>query len=213
MGNTKTSASSHEDNSAHSFDEFFRQPEQGRSAFLSRLFGLFNEDVVKCWCQCPQATYASLGRPTLREVAAPNTFTTLDFTLQHSKTKQTFVAEMKCELQFENYRYLRLTNAQQLEHHSKARSVAFRWFLRSASAPKVFDVRVDGKPVPVDGAILIWGAITPQGRDEVMKGHGIADVLSIEDMLCDLREWQPTEWLERVSRLRRWSNELFDFLS
>jgi hypothetical protein len=38
---------------------------------------------------------------------------------------------MKCELEYENYRYLSLQAAQQLDHHAKAKE-AFRFFLQLA---------------------------------------------------------------------------------
>jgi len=95
------------------FEEIFRTKNPARDKFLSRLFGLFSEEVVRYWCRCPAAPYEDLGRPTLR-VPGEARGHTLDFTLRHKETVKVYVAEMKCELEFENYRYLRLTGAWQL---------------------------------------------------------------------------------------------------
>jgi hypothetical protein len=190
------------------FEEVFRSENPTRDKFLSRLFGLFNEEVVRHWCRCPVAPYEDLGRPTLRTPGEVRGHT-LDFTLRHRKTGKVFVAEMKCELEFENYRYLRLTGAWQLQHH---RSTAFQKLLHLAKDPGAFETRVGGRKVGVDGAILIWGAVAPEGRSAVIAQYDFADVLSVEAMVNDLRRWKPAGWVETLGQLRRWSNELFDFL-
>jgi hypothetical protein len=94
---------------------------------------------------------------------------------------------MKCELEFQNYRYLRLTGAWQLEHH---RNAAFLKFLHLARHSEPYKVNVRGHEVHVDGAVLIWGSITPEGRRAVIEKYGFADVLSVEMMANDLRIWK-----------------------
>ena len=89
------------------FDSFFKTPNSPRDKYLSRLFGLFNEDVVRHWCALPETPYSDLGRPTLKLPGEARGYT-LDFTLQHKGTGQVFVSEMKCWLEYEGYRYLRL---------------------------------------------------------------------------------------------------------
>ena len=49
------------------FSEFFRQPDRpGRDKYLSRLFGIFSEEVVRAWCTLPTARYEDIGRPYLK---------------------------------------------------------------------------------------------------------------------------------------------------
>jgi hypothetical protein len=43
-----------------------------------------------------------------------------------------------------------------------------------------------------------------------MATYGFADVLSIEDMLHDLRDWGDEGWRTEIRELRGWANELFD---
>jgi len=38
-------------------------------------------------------------------------------------------------------------------------------------------------------------------------------VLSVEDMLDDLSQWRPTGWAEWVDRRRRWTDDLFRYLT
>ena len=192
------------------FERFFRSPEPARDKYLSRLFALFAEQVVREWCAFPSTPYEDLGRPTLYD-PGQTWGHTIDFTLRRRDSGRTYVAELKCELEYEGYRYLRLTGADQLRHHTSL--VAFARFLRVASDPMAFDVRCKGRAEPVHGAILVWGAVAPEGRDAVMKEYAFADVLSVEAMLADLHAWAPVGWTELVSRHRCWTDGLFDFLA
>lgn len=190
------------------FEDFFRSAHPARDKYLSRFFALFSEHVVRSWCACPEAPYEDWGRPTLCEPGLTRGHT-LDFTLHRRATSETFAAELKCELEYEGYRYLRLTSIDQLAHH---KSDAFGKLLRIAKDPTALDVRRQGRPQLVDGAILIWGAVEPQGRQAVMENFAFADVLSVEDMIADLRQWSPAGWHDLIRRYRQWSAELFEFL-
>lgn len=191
------------------FGRFFRSSEPARDKYLSRLVGLFSEHVVRAWCACPQAPYDDLGRPTLCELGLSRGHT-LDFTLRRRNSDAKYAAELKCELEYDGYRYLRLTTPDQLRHHS---TTAFMKFLRVAHDPKALDVRRRGRLAQVDGAILIWGAVAPESRDAVMQEFGFADVLSVESMLAELHVWAPAGWTLLVSRYHSWTDELFGFLA
>ena len=194
---------------AYDFENFFRSAEPARDKYLSRLFALFSEQVVRIWCACPESQFDDLGRPTLY-VPGLKQGHTIDFTLCNRVTGKTYVAELKCELEYDNYKYLRLTGPDQLLHHT---SGAFTRFLEVAREPTALDVRCKGQPIAVDGAILIWGATEPDGRIAVKEKYGFADVLSLEAMASDLQAWVPNGWSEIAERHRGWTNELFDFLS
>jgi hypothetical protein len=191
-----------------SFERVFRGDSIQRDNFLARLFGIFSEHVVRTWCDCPQAPYRNIGRPTLRKPGESHSHT-LDFTLQHRQSARRYAAEMKCWTTWEDYRYLRLTEAGQLQRITQP---AFRTFLAFAREPTAYHVFVAGKPTDIDGAILVWGAATPQGRSAA-AALGIADVLTVEDMVRDLHVWQPPAWRDFIAQRRSWATELFDYLS
>jgi hypothetical protein len=197
------------------FESIFKTSNPTRDKYLARLFGLFSEEVVLNWCGCPTAPYENLGRPTLW--VSNKRGSTLDFTLRHRDTGETFVAEMKCWLEFDNYRYLRLVDSAQLQRivSQKIAGSALQEFLRLAKEPSTFEVRVNGRPLPgqVNGAILIWGATSDSGSKAVIDEYSFADVLSVETILDDLRVWMPTRWSERINELRHWSDELFTYLT
>lgn len=188
---------------------FFRSPDAPRDKFLARLFGLFSEDLVRAWCEDPRAPYESLGRPTLW-APGESRGSTLDLTLRDRLTQRIYVSEMKVELEFEGYRYMTLERLDQLAHH---RLPAFQRFLEMARDPTAYEVRVGGKPLHADGAVLVWGAVTEAGRQLVAAETGIHDVLSTDSIVRDLRAWQPARYVERIAALRQAASDLFDWLN
>src|SRR5690349_3332416 len=86
------SASWSDDVSEH-FHSIFRRAAcpAARAKFLSRLFGIFSEEIVSLWAQDDRAPYRSLGRPTIK-VVGTNRGHTLDFTLRERTTGKVFVA-------------------------------------------------------------------------------------------------------------------------
>ena len=91
------------------------------------------------------------------------------------------------------------------------RRTGFVKFLALARDRAAYQVFVGGKPVHVDGAILVWGAATEPGRSAAVA-LGVADVLTVEDMVSDLHVWQPPGWQDFIARRRSWATELFDYL-
>ena len=193
------------------FPEFFRQPGRpGRDKFLSRLFGIFSEEVVRAWCTLPSSPYEDIGRPYLK-YAHESRGHTLDFTLRDRITGELYVAEMKCELEFERYRYLLLTGPEQVKHHEQG--AAFKKFMGLSRNPGELQVSVRGRQVEVAGTVLVWGAATAQGADAVREHYGLHDLLTVDGMLPDLRSDPPEGWSRLMDEFRSWSAELFDFLA
>lgn len=184
---------------AESLRTIFRTDYPSRDKFLSRLFGIFNEEIIRIWCRDSRSPYVDLGRPS---VLAPNSDRTsvLDFTLEHTKSGSRFVAEMKCEMEYENYKYLVLTDPSQLEHHKKK---AFADLLVATRTPNTVTVTVaDGyhrRPVEAVGGILIWGSVSAEGRTAVIDKYGFADVISLEESMADLNRWNSLEFKEYVT--------------
>ncbi len=187
-------------------EQFFRSTDSKRDNFLSRVSGIFNEEIVRMWCANPNSPLVDLGRPTIWEPGGKHH--TLDFTLRDIKG-MTFVTEMKCELAYDGYRYLRLTNAAQLDHHEGS---AFLRFLELAVSGHGLVAKVGAIPIAVDGIVSVWGATTRAGVDSVTSTRAIADVLSVEVMINDLRRWDDPQRKHRVGELRGWCSDLFDFL-
>lgn len=182
--------------------------ENQRSKYLSRLFGIFSEKIVVYWANDERAPYENLGRPTLK-ASGDTRGHTLDFTFRCRSSRRSYAAEMKCEIEYQNFKYFILERTQQLDHHRKPAFVAF---LRSARYPDEYAVRIKGNEVKIDGAILVWGAVSSTAKTEVMSDKGFHDVLSIEEICQDLLEWRNPEYLEMVEQYREWSNRLFDGL-
>jgi len=193
------------------FMEFFRSQETKRDNFLARLFSLFSEETIRIWCRDPSSPYEDLGRPTIYKLGESSRGQTLDFTLRSRRNGDLFVAEMKCEITFENYKSMTLVDHSQMERHAAGR--AFEMFLDLASAPETYKVMVKGKPVPVAGSVLVWGVVSQQGREDVLARTAIRDVLSVEEAISRLAVNRNPEYLAFVEERRRWCDELFDFLA
>ncbi len=189
------------------FVSIFKQSQAplARGKFLSRVFGIFSEEIVRVWTNDPNSPYADLGRPTLRQDHNSKGHT-LDFTLRDNLSKKTFVAEMKCEIEYQDFRYLILSEIKQLEHHKKD---SFAAFLDIANNPKSYRTYVEKKILEVDGAILIWGAVTSGGRQIVKQAFGFSDILTIAEMITDLNNWRNEEFRDLVKSRAQWSTELF----
>ena len=191
-----------------SLESIFRSDAPARDKFLSRLFGIFNEEIVRCWCNDTHSPYENLGRPTITNSNTGH-FHTLDFTFRSRDSGQVYVGEMKCELEYENYRFLTFDSPSQLQHHM---GDAFKLFLAAATSPGICRVNVQGKPRSIDGAILVWGRCTPQGQASVVKKYGLYTVLTVENIVRDLLQWQSEEFEELVATKERWCHNLFTSL-
>lgn len=190
------------------FESLFWTENARRDNFRSRLFGMFSEEIVRTWGQCEHAPYRDLGRPTLWRGASRFT---LDFVLERKADSRRFVAEQKAELAWAGYSQLRLVSASQLASH--VGKPAFDWFLDLARDPESSVVKVAARPVAVEGAVLVWGSATEQGKADAMRRYGLQDVLSLEEMIQDLRAWKDTRWQAHVAELRDWTNGLLDGLA
>ena len=188
------------------FNSIFRVASSppARAKFLSRIFAIFSEELVALWANDSRASYENLGRPTMGTAASPKRHT-LDFTLRERATGKVFVAEMKCEIEYQNFRYLRLESVDQLTHHKKE---AFEAFLGAAMRPADTVVAVCKRAIAIDGAILIWGATTASGREEVMQSKGLHDVLSVEDICRQLSTWEHKEYRQLLEERSKWTLEL-----
>jgi hypothetical protein len=194
------------------FEALFRaDPGTARAKFLSRVFGIFSEEIVRIWAGDARAPYEEVepgGRPTLKAAGATRGHT-LDFLLRDRSTHQVFVVEMKCEIEYQDFRYFVLEKPEQLEHHTKD---AFRAFLAAAGAGSRPSATVRGQEVAYDGAILIWGAVSEEGRQAVRAQTGLRDVLSMEAICADLATWRDPHYAQLLQDRLRWSREMFEGL-
>ncbi|MGR8931617.1 MAG: hypothetical protein ACU836_13325 [Gammaproteobacteria bacterium] len=178
-------------------------PEKG--SFLSRVFGIFNEEIIRIWARDVRSSYnIHFRRPTLYEGSRNYT---LDFLFE--KNGEFFVSEMKCEIQYQNYRYWCLTNPGQLEHHLSKK--AFELFLQLSRDSQSVAVKV-GEPIEVKGTVLVWGAATPAGIKAVRERFGISDVLTVESCVGDLIEWNNQEYQALLRDREQWLVSLFNGL-
>jgi len=189
-----------------SLEAIFRSQTASRDKFLSRVMGIFSESIVLTWVLSPQSAYTNLGRPRITLPESKKSYS-LDFMLQPRGEEKSFIAEMKCELEYQNYRFLTLEDAQQIEHH---KGEAFLAFLEAARYPERCQVIVNrGRARKIQGAILVWGHVTPRGRAETMQRYGLIDVLSLQNIIGDLLKWRDQSYQDFLADRMTWCSELF----
>jgi hypothetical protein len=152
--------------------------------------------------------YKDRGRPTLRETNGTRVHT-LDFALEDRETGHVFVAEMKCEIEYQNFKYLVLESDAQLEHHTKP---AFEAFLQAARPSSDWKVFVNQGEIPIHGAILIWGDASKEGKAQVKNLRGFHEVLTIAEICNDLRKWECEKYRDFLEKRQRWCDEMFSGL-
>jgi hypothetical protein len=195
---------------ASSFVDLFQVPSnRARSKFLARVFGIMSEEIVRLWTAAPETPYEDLGRPTVR-FDGDLRGATLDFTLRSRASGKVYVAEMKCEIEYERFQYFVLDSPHKLTHHTKT---AFRSFLRVAKEPRAARTTVKGRSVVVDGAILVWGAVTEGGCAAVQAHYEFADVLSVESMISDLTARRDAPYMDLLKDRQKWLGEMFNGLA
>lgn len=196
-----------------SFVDVFKTSNSQRDNFLARLFAMFSEEPVRIWGESDDAAYEYLGRPTLKR-PGESRGRTIDFALKSKGDGRVFVAELKCELAFQNYGYLVLNSVAQVQRHVKERKEAFVRFVDMARDPAAYAVSVTdrsgrSRPIDASGAILVWGSVTEEGRRAVMEEFGFTDVLSVEEIIGDLLRTENRAYLSFITERERWCSELF----
>lgn len=193
------------------FQAIFKQDgtDPARAKFLSRVFGIFSEEIVRIWASDERSPYDDLGRPTIKSKDSGKGYT-LDFAPRSRVTGHIYVTEMKCEIEYQNFRYFFLEGAEKIVHHKKP---AFKEFLDSARCVPSQVISVNGEIVKTHGAILIWGATTPHGKKAVINATGMHDVLSVAEICHQLATWGNTQYVDLLAKRNTWCSEMLSELT
>jgi len=194
------------------FNGFFHSDTKTRDKFLSRLFGIFNEEIVRIWCHTNESKYVDLGRPTVklkRENEVNKRGRTFDYTFEHKESKHLFIGECKCWLEYEDYKYLKLDNAKQLDGYHGESFTLFKNFRKESDK---YEVKVNNIPKTIDGMILIWGAVNESKKQDIISTYGFEDILSLENIISELIYTQNAEYADFIQEKSIWCEELFGYL-
>ncbi len=194
------------------------------AAFVSRLWGLFSEQFIRTWCACEWAPFELLGRPTLKKPdEGKGKGKTLDYLLRARDTGQVYVAEQKCLIHYEGYKWLVFDegSADMVKPRPNRQQFGgdgFRRFLALAAGEEQFAVHYydhRGRPQAVQpaGCILVWGSVSDRGRQVAMEELRMHGVISLEDVITALRHERPDSYRRLVSRYATWCAEVFAALS
>ena len=175
-----------------------------RDKFLSRIFAIFNEEIIRIWCENKNSPFIDLGRPTVYDNDGKHY--TLDFLLQDNKGN-IFLTEMKCEIEYQKYKYLTLSKTEQLKHHTAKR--AFQLFLEIATKQDSYKIKCNSELVKVSGSALVWGKVSSGDSKTVSRDLSLSHIISTESVVSDLVEWQDQNYLDLIEKHELWCHQLF----
>ena len=194
--------------------ESFNQEKYERNKFLARIFGIFNEEIVRIWCKSPTTPYIDLGRPTIYAKNAKKG-NTLDFTLMKKGTGEIFIAEMKSWLAYNKYKFLELDSDFDFETYA-GKSTSFKNFLKLTKNPKKFKVKIKKNKKrevkTAEGGILIWPVVKETSKKSLCEKYGFHDILSLEDIISDLIKEKNVEYINFLKEKKSWIDYLFSNL-
>lgn len=185
-----------------------------KASFLSRVFGIFREEIVKYWVDNDQCEYEDLGRPTIIKKSDGGKVT-LDYTFKKGET--VFIVEQKNFYGYSNGRLAEISTSETFieafEQWSKSKAkqtLAWDYFLNFD--PNNYIVQVNKQETLVDGRILIWADYTNEGKQMLMEKLNLKDIISVNEILNDLRKWGDKKYLEFITSREKWVMELFNGL-
>jgi hypothetical protein len=191
------------------FTRLFDRSNSKRDKFLSRLLGLFSEDIVRIWARDPLSPYEDLGRPTVIDLSVQKS-SVMDFMLRHKDTGALFVTEMKCWPEYEGYRWLKLAASAGVLEKLKEPAAFVRFLAMARDLDrKFYAVRVQGKSVEWSGCILVWCSADEHEVIFAREQYLFHDVLSLDHIITDLIIWQNEEYKQFLQEREAWCLYLF----
>lgn len=180
------------------FDSLFRSPDPERNAFMVSVFNLFSSAIVQCWVQDARSPFDDLGKGSLRKSGASRGIS-LDVTV--GRRNRVYGGLLRCDLSVDPP----LTDAAQVVQDTKS----FKLFLDAAANPSKYTVVIDGKKHDLAGLLLVWSCVDEKAVRAARREHGLADVLSLEQIIADLIGWGNRDFQLLLDRRVAWSHDLF----
>lgn len=179
-----------------------------RDNYIARVFGIFNESIIRIWCNSEHSPYENLGRPTIYSKSNNRERSTFDFTLKQRENKTIYIAEMKCWLSYCNYKYLELNSSCDLFKFSKE-SNSFKRFLDFSKDQTDYVVKVKHgikslEKKEVNGTILIWPKVNKEQKDNLIKKYNLSDIISLENVINDLLEHNNQDYIDLLNEKQNW---------
>ena len=178
--------------------KIFKNADEKQNNLLTRVFGIFSEEIINCWLAYPDCEYKNLGRPSIyKKNERPST---LDFLFEKKKGTNKgalYIVEQKCLFSYNKGNLLCMTETN-LEHFEKwstqkaKYSKAWKDFREIHSYLKNEDVVIKWKgstpelTKKVVGNILIWGKWMDNTKHADPK---IDKIISMESIMNEMNEW------------------------
>ena len=186
--------------------------------FLSRFFGIFNKEIVRFWLRDHNnSKYEDLGRSTIYNTKGEK-IATLDFTLRNKATGQNYLAEQKYWFGFqngnlttiseENSFWVRFSKWSNKNYKSKP-----AWKVLIEKDKTNWIVKTQKIKTAISGSILIWADYNEAGKSRMISEYGFHDVVSLKEIVQDLKNWNNQDYIRYISGIKHWTEELLCDLS
>lgn len=186
-----------------------------RNKFLARVFGIFNEEIVRIWCNNPDSPFEEMGRPTISSAEKQKPYT-LDFTFRHRENNNVYIVELKSWIEYDNHRYLKYP-FEIFESSFINKSPAFKAFLDLAVTPENYQVIVkekDNKRIKmnISGSILILPVVDEREKEAYVKKYHLHNILSLENIINQLIIKGDAKYKKLLGDRKRWFDDFINGL-
>lgn len=198
----------------------FTKETKSQVNFLSKIFATFNQDIIKIWCDNPNnKQYNYVSREPIIVVGEERT--RLDHLLE--KNGKNFIVEQK---NFFGYKgglitiidddpiFLKNFDSWSNSKNKDQKSQAWQKFssLHFKKNLEPFVKLKNGEIKIIHGKILIWSKGTKEGKKILKHKLYLNDILTIEDMVIDLKKWGDADFKKLLKEKKKWINNLFSEL-
>ena len=187
-----------------------------KTNFLSRILGVFSENIVDFWLENEKCPYRSLGRPSLYSVDNKK-LATLDFTFQNKSDNKNYIVEQKCFFGFKNGKLCSMSTYEifikEFEKWSTAKANSTpAWKYFSNFSKERYDVKVKTKKIETEGTILLWASCEKEGAEKFQEELGISKIIGVDSIISDLKQWEDNNYSKFIDTRKNWIIELLDNL-
>lgn len=187
--------------------------------FLSRIFGVFSEEIVKIWCanDLINEGYKYIGKPHIK-IKDKKRPLELDHLLYSEIKNEYYLVEQKS---FHGYKNGKLASMEDTDIFLKSfktwsrgksknqKSKAWDIFINFVEHP--MEVNCNGNSYHDIKTLLIWSKGTPEGKRKFIdnSGIGVSEVLFLIDLKNALIQCEDQQYKALIDKKKKWIDELF----
>ncbi len=191
--------------------------------YLSRLIGLFGEEISEKWLANDNSAYSNFGRPTIYWIEeGKKKRATLDFLIE--REGKIYIVEQK---NFFAYNKGRLRTIDSSDDFRKAfaswnttkNKATPAWKIFNSFEQHEYEIKIGKKEYrKLDGKVVFWSDLIEADKDyfltlsEELNRTRYNDAIGLVQMINDLKRWKDTDYEALIENYIQWNKDLFDNL-